>query len=506
MRNSAATKVIQGNFYKARHFIVQDSSFGSNLHSSENCELLFTVARLALHYSCPLVMEKIAGKTIPGAAFDSSERDSPPRCHPKTRLTIVERAKGFFANQHDKKMMWLVVVAGLGKSAIMQTLAEIPPTPDFTLGASLFFSVNGRNDGSKAIATLAYQLAVRSQEYREFIRDEVDRDPLLPEKAITQQFGKFIIEPFITHHVHPEGHKQFLILIDGLDECNDQRAQCMILELISTFCIKYPNSPLLWVIASRPEPHITRFMSRLDIIPSYIKEKVEVDTDESRNDVERYLRHEMENIRVKYPGLDFSSRWPKEYDFLRVTTTAKGLFAYGAAVVKYVDDPIYAHPESRLQEVLDVIDDTRSQATGEEGHPMADLDALYARVISQVHPATLDNTKNLLLLFLWGPSFSYHFSYLPLCCNWLGMTPGTAFSSLHHLYSVLDIPSVNDAYDLPVSFHHKSFRDYLSDPNRSGIFLDFQEEGEKLGLQCVLRVLNEMSKGLCITVLLVSPG
>ncbi len=320
-------------------------------------------------------------------------------------------------------------------------------------------------------------------------------DPTLLDKAITSQFNKFLVEPFITNGIHLEGRERLLILIDGLDECSDQYTQCTILDLISSFSIKYPAAPLVWVIASRPEPHITHFLSHPNVASSYVKEEIKVDSEQSCEDVQRYLNEELNNIWAKYPALARFPRWPSEYDFTKIAATAKGLFAYGAAVIKYIDDPIHANPVSRLQEVLGVIDDTRSQVGEAENHPMANLDALYSRILSLVPVNTLESTKNLLLLVLWGPSYSDNYERLPFCCSWLGITPDVAYSSLHHLHSVIDIPGIKDAQDRDFRFHHKSFSDYLKQSKRSGMFLDSKSEANKLAMQCSIRVLDEVSQG-----------
>jgi hypothetical protein len=110
-------------------------------------------------------MKELLEKTILGAEFDSSARDPPPRCHPGTRLAILERCLRFIVDNNDKKMRWVFGAAGVGKSAIMQTVAE-SPLPPVTLRASIFFNVTGRSDGSKSIITLAYQLAVKCRPYR----------------------------------------------------------------------------------------------------------------------------------------------------------------------------------------------------------------------------------------------------------------------------------------------------------------------------------------------------
>jgi hypothetical protein len=64
-----------------------------------------------------------------------------------------------------KKICWVFGAAGVGKLAIMQSIAE-SPLSSMTLRASIFFLVNGHSEGAKAIVTLTYQLAAKSEPYR----------------------------------------------------------------------------------------------------------------------------------------------------------------------------------------------------------------------------------------------------------------------------------------------------------------------------------------------------
>lgn len=232
-------------------------------------------------------MDKFTGEIIPGAAFASSENDPLLYRHKIQQVTsTVGRILRFLLNRdNNKSMLWLVGPVGAGKSTVMRTLAETSSAPGFTLVGSLFFSANGRNDGSKAISTLAYQMANKSPDYRVVIQGEFSNNPALLAETLTTQFDKFIVEPFVTHGIRPEGYKNFLILIDGLDECSCRDTQCLILDLVSSFCIKYPSAPLVWVIASRPEPHITDFLSNNDVVPGYTKEDIKGDVDDSHEDI-----------------------------------------------------------------------------------------------------------------------------------------------------------------------------------------------------------------------------
>ncbi|EKM76986.1 hypothetical protein AGABI1DRAFT_122279 [Agaricus bisporus var. burnettii JB137-S8] len=225
-------------------------------------------------------MEKLLKETIPGAASDSSARDPPPRCHPGTRLAILDRCLWFIAHcSREKKIRWVVGAAGVGKSAIMQNVTESPKL-QVTCHVSVFFSINGRNDGTKAIITLSYQLAAKSAPYRQLIESEIARDPSLLQASMRVQFEKFIVEPFIHKSQLLNSAERILVVVDGLDECKNRDTQLQLLRLISEFCIKYPSSPLVWLIASRPEQHITSFFSSAH-------EEIVIDSDEACADVER---------------------------------------------------------------------------------------------------------------------------------------------------------------------------------------------------------------------------
>lgn len=413
-------------------------------------------------------MKEFVEHIIPGAAFDSSARHPPPRCHPGTRLAVVRRIQGFISSRtEDKRILWLVGPAGVGKSAIMQTVAENMPSvnSDITLGASLFFSVNGRDDGAKTFTTLAYQLAVNNPLYRQFLQNEMMNDLTLPQKSLTTQFKKFIVEPFALHRVD-SSHMRLLIVIDGLDECSSHHTQREILGLISYLSIKYPAAPLVWIIASCPEPHITTFFSLARVVSSFEKEEIAIDSDKAREDVERYLRDELGQIRTKYPVLTWVAQWPAEHDFLKLAAASIGLFAYASTAVRFIDDSAYGDPVSKLKLVLEVIDDILSRRGEGNVHPMANLDALYAHILSRIPKDVLPNTKKLLLCLRNDRLTPAHL------CNRLGITADTAYGALHHLHSVLAIPPVKEATHKQLDFLHKSFRDYLYDSERSKMFRD----------------------------------
>jgi hypothetical protein len=136
---------------------------------------------------------------------------------------------------YEKKICWVFGAAGVGKSAIMQNVTESSLT-SMTLCTSIFFFINGRSEGAKAIVTIAYQLTAKCKPYCQFIEQEITHDPSLLQSSMSVQFHKFIIEPFI-HHPQLNSANCILIIINALHECNESHAQYKLPQLISNFCL-----------------------------------------------------------------------------------------------------------------------------------------------------------------------------------------------------------------------------------------------------------------------------
>ncbi|KAF7763457.1 hypothetical protein Agabi119p4_7994 [Agaricus bisporus var. burnettii] len=461
----------QGMFNQAHDFTVMGTFIENNVTHND--------------FTSNQFMKELLEKTIPGAEFDSSDRDPPPRCHAGTRLAILDRCLHFIRNcGGERKMRWIFGAAGVGKSAVMQSVVESPELA-VSCHASVFFSINGRNDGTKAIITISYQFAAKCKPYRQLVEMEITRDPSLLRSSMARQFLKLIVEPFI-HNPQLNCAGRILVVIDGLDECSGPRIQQELLRLISDFCIKYPSSPLVWLIASRPEAHITSFFSKAEVMSTYEKEEIPVDSDESRADVERFLRDEFTDIKNASDSLD--PKWPEERDLWKVANASCGLFAYAQTVIRYIGDWASGSPASQLADVLNVIDNHPLTDVPREDHPMASLDALYARILSNVPPRAMVNTRKLLLIctsdwyLVLDTVIPQHIvlGNLVTMCNWLGMTPDETYAAINHLRSVLHVPKRNQAHEERLHPFHKSFVDYVCDFTRSGFSADIQREALQL--------------------------
>ncbi|KAF8801497.1 hypothetical protein BYT27DRAFT_7262035 [Phlegmacium glaucopus] len=128
------------------------------------------------HFSTSKGRKILANSIAPGAFHNSAERYDPPKCHPSTRVAVLQNIMTWI-NDLQKLcfFMWLYGPAGAGKSAIAQSIAELCHNANI-LAASFFFSCMavGRNDKSRLIPTLVYQLCLSMPAILRYVEDTID--------------------------------------------------------------------------------------------------------------------------------------------------------------------------------------------------------------------------------------------------------------------------------------------------------------------------------------------
>ncbi|KAJ7834460.1 hypothetical protein B0H14DRAFT_2363830, partial [Mycena olivaceomarginata] len=197
---------------------------------------------------------------------DSAERYPQPKCHPETRTKMLEDLWEWSSSADSKRtVLWLNGPAGAGKSAITQSFCN-RLEEHHCLGASFFFKRGNpsRGTGNKLFPTLAYQLALSLPSLKQAVSQIVEDDPSIVDRALPTQLEKLIIGP--CRHIMQS--RTFVIVIDGLDECEGKELQCEIIRSIGSAFNPQKPLPLRFFIASRPEPHIREvFASALTLNP-----------------------------------------------------------------------------------------------------------------------------------------------------------------------------------------------------------------------------------------------
>jgi hypothetical protein len=282
-------------------------------------------------------------------------------------------------------------------------------------------------------------------------------------------FAAFIIEPFVEKKIGAGG--RWGILLDGLDELEREDAQCEIIQLITAFTHEHRDTPLVWIIASRPEPHISNTFAD-DVNLSHWSEYIPIDSTEACEDVDRFLRSSFETTRKKFRQC-VPRDWPSDTEYLKITAAASGLFVYAEVVMQFIRDPAHGDPVSQLEILLSVID--RSNTVPTTDNPFVHLDALYREILSSIPSTQWPSTKRLLSYIIHMEQIRSLLDSLPMSFQSLrGMAilfdlpPNVIYSCLLKCHSTLRVPDWKVAHKKNLTLLHASFADYLKDPSRSG--------------------------------------
>jgi hypothetical protein len=106
----------------------------------------------------------------------------------------------------------------------------------------------GCDTKEQLFSTLAYQLAINVTAMREHVERAMMEDPSLPMKSAATQLQKLIVEPL---KLVPIPRPSPTLLVDGLDECEGQESQEVILAMISQV-LADPAVTLRFIISSLP--------------------------------------------------------------------------------------------------------------------------------------------------------------------------------------------------------------------------------------------------------------
>ncbi|KAF9443844.1 hypothetical protein P691DRAFT_796977 [Macrolepiota fuliginosa MF-IS2] len=279
------------------------------------------------------VLRDMLRHTLPGARYNSLARDTPPRCLPGTRVHILEDIDARIRDK-DTRIIWLQGPAGSGKSAIMQTLAEVQSS--CTVLTTLFLSRDHeRNDPKKILISLAYSFAILDPTYRQLVEERIALDPDFLSLCMDEQFKCLFVEPF-AHRIVWDA-RRWVIILDGLDECRDEEDQCRIVDLIRNSIHLHPQSPLLWIISSRPDTHMMASFSRVkDCVTGFWEQEIPIGSLDASEDVNRYLHAELAKIRELHcKWITAPPSWPSDEEFLRLSQLSSGFFGFASSAMKH---------------------------------------------------------------------------------------------------------------------------------------------------------------------------
>ncbi|KAF5348787.1 hypothetical protein D9756_009765 [Leucocoprinus leucothites] len=401
-------------------------------------------------------LRELLAHSIPGATHDSSDRYPPPLCYPGTRQDFINLLTKWGRNassDHPERLAWMKGPAGVGKSAIAQSTAQALGNK---LGATFFFSrPNRRDNPHRFFTSIAYQLAVKLQAFRDFLDQKIQHDPTIVTKSLPLQFNELLIAPVRALKQQGKGLPDMAIFVDGLDECRGEAAQQEIVMLVAQ-SLRDGDTPFRWIFFSRLEPTLVSTFNRPEIKPFTAQFELTV-TRELDPQIHHFLASRLKEIREKY---DLDESWPTGEDLRTLVEISAGLFACAHAIALYIEDPEgEATPKKQLNVVLGLA--LRIKIESGSKHPLSPLDLFYTLILERIHQKKFADLQLILLTTRLSPLHDM-FTQTIAYANLLGHSREDFFVICRSLHAVMKVDADR------MTFYHASFMDFLEDPTRSG--------------------------------------
>jgi hypothetical protein len=433
-------------------------------------------------------------------------------CLPKTREKILHEIMAWARSEPvaapgaagppeaRPRIYWLNGMAGTGKSTIARTIARCC-ADESILGASFFFSRGGGEleTARMLVSSIAVQLAEHSPALRKHICRAVAEQPNIGSRMLGDQWRHLVLRPFeMLGAAAADDWQQpaaFIVIIDALDECRDEREIEFVLQLLS-------ETPELAVerlkifLTSRPEIPIRNGIQ--EIPPCQRRHLVlhHIDPVIVDGDIQLFFEHELRKVdwgcqlQTQLPTVTFGSRLLHE-----LVLRAGGLFIWAATVCRFVLDG-RQWAQRRLSIIL------AGGASAAETTPERKLDEIYTNVLNNALSHTFgdEETNELtrMLRMVLSAISTLHSSLSALSLEALLDLPQNAVrATLLDLHSIFDVP---DDVDRAIRPHHASVRDYLLNGRRctdSRFLVDQQAAHTLLARQCIWLLTRELHQDIC---------
>ena len=247
------------------------------------------------------------------------------------------------------------------------------------LAATFFFArtTARRNAIRSLFPTIAIQIALSSTDKRQKLDSILKNDPYIAERELG---SVDLVASLYQDRPNPVPFPPFLVVIDGLDECQRHDDQCRILAQVS-YAIHTHHLPLRFLIVSSPESHLLEAFGGPSL--ASITETLSLYGDlQAEADVSTYLRSKFAKICDSKRHRDVMESvprpWPSDATVQQLVEKPGGYFIYASTVLKFIDEE-YFSPADRLDQILNC---SESPVTPSESAPFAELDKLYTQILS----------------------------------------------------------------------------------------------------------------------------
>jgi len=408
-----------------------------------------------------------------GAEYRHGNRSG---CLKGTRASVLDEIERWTEDFDKFPVFWLNGLAGTGKSAIAQTIAE-RVFADGRLGASFFCSrgVEDRSNLQLIFPTLAFQLAHKYPAFRSSLIPLLQSDPDVVHESLQDQMQRLLVEPLRSADIST------VIVIDALDECRDEEPESAILLVLGQSAPSLPR--VKFFITSRPERHImTGFRGPLleKLTDVFVLHDVEPQIIGS--DIRRFLTHELSALAHRHGGCE---GWPTDEQLNLLCRRAAGFFVYAVATVNFLKHR-FKDPSDRLDIIMKSPESTVHEGKAElKVH--ASLDSLYMSIFREAFCKNDVEDHAMVRSVLSAVVLTANPLSPSAIADLMGFKSSEVLRLLELIQSLL---ALRDDMDHPIQLFHKSLPDFITDPARCSDprFYISPKYHTELALRCLKRM------------------
>jgi hypothetical protein len=421
--------------------------------------------------------------SAPDAAYYNSAGRVP--CCEGTRKTVFDHISNWIKDDRRHRIYWLNGVAGSGKSAIAQTVAEAC-AHQRQLAASFFFSRDkaNRNTTLRFFPTLARQLiaSIPSTELVILEALRLESSKTIQARTLRDQLEMLMIKPLL--ELGRRSSSPVVLVIDALDECRDDDPEiegaAEIITVFTSALSQYPDLPLRLFISSRPEYKIAERMT--DPAITHMIRSLSLGAVNAQDDIRIFLQYRFDQIRRhrrKFMGA-IVDPWPSPPVLDALVRKSSGLFVYASTIVNFVDTN-RKNPVKQLDIVLNIKDHPSVS-------PLEPLYLLYKQILYE-SPYT-EETRTLVetIVLLFDP--------LPIADieRLLGWDEGEGLLSLEGLHSVFLVP---DGPGASIRIFHASLDEFLTTPSHPHEYAINSQERHTIIARICVKMLKTLKRDIC---------
>ncbi|KAJ2922499.1 hypothetical protein H1R20_g14612, partial [Candolleomyces eurysporus] len=310
------------------------------------------------------------------ATAESPSTSYAPTCHPETRKDVTHHIMSWIedsSHPNATRIAWLSGPAGSGKSCIQRKVVDLCKGKG-VYAASFFFSPRTPKTCCETwfVTTLAHQLTQTIPGLKPFMAAAVGNDETIFKKSLEVQIDKLIFDPLVRMKAQSMPN---VIVVDGLDECVEEKEQAHILRLVQRLA-GHEHFPFCVLIASRPGHIIQTAFHSFPCCRILRLEDYDADSD-----IRQFLKAEFSRLKSIHPcRAIIPPDWPlgKVIDIL--VKQASGQFLYASIVIQYLENT-WRSPLVELEKIFDYVVDQqtfRDKSQSELGGMLEDVRAKRA--------------------------------------------------------------------------------------------------------------------------------